>query len=56
MLFVPRGALIDAVRNASYIGITGLIECDEVGECNASGPSFYQVVDGAWVPLALVSN
>lgn len=50
-LFVPRGALVDAVRNSDYVGLTGLVKCDEVGECNASGPTFYQVVDGAWVPL-----
>ena len=50
-LFVPRGALVEAVRNSDYVGLTGLVKCDEVGECNASGPTFYQVVDSAWVPL-----
>jgi branched-chain amino acid transport system substrate-binding protein len=50
-LFVPRGALVEAVRNSDYVGLTGLIKCDEVGECNASGPTFYQVVEGAWLPL-----
>jgi branched-chain amino acid transport system substrate-binding protein len=55
-LYVPRGALVEAVRNSDYVGLTGLVKCNEIGECNASGPSFYQVVDGAWVPLALVSN
>jgi branched-chain amino acid transport system substrate-binding protein len=52
-LFVPRGALVDAVRNTDFVGLTGAVVCDEIGECNASGPVFYQVVDGAWVPLAL---
>jgi branched-chain amino acid transport system substrate-binding protein len=50
-LFVPRGALVEAVRNSDYVGLTGLVKCDEVGECNASGPTFYQVVDSARVPL-----
>jgi len=50
-LFVPRGALVEAVRNSDYVGLTGLVKCDEVGECNASGPTFYQVVDGVWLPL-----
>lgn len=52
-LFVPRGALVDAVRHSNFAGITGLITCDDIGECNASGPSFYQVVNGEWVPLDL---
>ncbi len=55
-LFVPRGALVAAVRATDFTGLTGLIKCDEIGECNASGPVFYQVVDGAWVPLALASD
>jgi branched-chain amino acid transport system substrate-binding protein len=50
-LYVPRAALVEAVRNSDYVGLTGLIKCDEIGECNASGPTFYQVVDGIWVPL-----
>jgi len=55
-LYIPRGALVEAVRNTSYVGLTGLVECDAVGECNASGPAFYEVVDGAWVPLDLASE
>jgi branched-chain amino acid transport system substrate-binding protein len=52
-LYVPRGALVEAVRNSDFTGLTGLIKCDDIGECNASGPTFYQVVDGIWVPLDL---
>jgi branched-chain amino acid transport system substrate-binding protein len=52
-LFVPRGALVAAVRGTDFVGLTGAVVCDEIGECNASGPVFYQVVDGEWVPLAL---
>ncbi len=55
-LYVPRGALIQAVRGLEYSGLTGLVKCDEVGECNASGPAFYQVVDGVWVPLDLAGE
>lgn len=50
-LYVPRGALINAMKEIEFSGLTGTIKCDEVGECNASGPSFYEVVDGAWVPF-----
>jgi branched-chain amino acid transport system substrate-binding protein len=55
-LYVPRAKLVNAVRNSSYVGLTGLIECDEIGECNASGPTFYKVEDGAWVPLVLSND
>jgi branched-chain amino acid transport system substrate-binding protein len=55
-LYVPRGALVEAVRHLDATGLTGSIICNEIGECNASGPSFYQVVDGAWVPLDLMTN
>jgi branched-chain amino acid transport system substrate-binding protein len=55
-LFVPRGALVQAVRNSDYVGLTGLVKCNEIGECNASGPTFYKVVDGVWVPLDQVTD
>lgn len=49
-LYVPRAELVKAVRGISgYQGITGEITCNEVGECNASGPTFYIVKDGEWV-------
>ena len=54
-LYVPRGALVEVVRNTDFVGLTGAVICDEIGECNASGPTFYQVVDGVWVPLDLGS-
>ncbi|MHC1771951.1 MAG: branched-chain amino acid ABC transporter substrate-binding protein [Flexilinea sp.] len=48
-LYIPRAEMVNAVRNLSgYQGITGEITCDEVGECNASGPTFYIVEGGAW--------
>jgi branched-chain amino acid transport system substrate-binding protein len=51
-LYVPRTALVNEVRNTvGYQGLTGTMTCDEVGECNASGPTFYKVDAGAWVPV-----
>jgi len=55
-VYVPRGALVRAVRETDFVGLTGMIKCDEVGECNASGPSFYIVEDGVWVPLEMASD
>ncbi len=50
-LYIPRGALTAAVRNTKeFKGLSGVLTCDAVGECNASGPIFYIVKDGKWVP------
>lgn len=50
-LYIPRGALVDAVRGLkNFKGLSGTLSCDSVGECNASGPIFYVVKDGQWVP------
>jgi branched-chain amino acid transport system substrate-binding protein len=52
-LYVPRGALVNAVRTMSGVSfITGDITCNEVGECNTAGPTFYVVQDGQWVEAA----
>jgi branched-chain amino acid transport system substrate-binding protein len=52
-LYVPRGALVTAVRAIKdYQGIGGVVTCDSTGECSASGPTFYVVKDGEWVPAA----
>jgi len=49
-LYVPREALVTAVRSLTgFQGLTGEITCSEVGECNATGPTFFVVEDGAWV-------
>jgi branched-chain amino acid transport system substrate-binding protein len=51
-LYVPRGALTTAVRNTTdFKGLSGTVTCDEIGECNASGPIFYVVKEGKWVPV-----
>jgi branched-chain amino acid transport system substrate-binding protein len=52
-LYIPRGALVDAVRGTkNYKGLSGTLSCDSVGECNASGPIFYVVKDGKWAAAA----
>ena len=51
-LVIPRGELVAAVRGLTdFQGLSGMLSCDEVGECNASGPIFYQVTDGQWVAV-----
>ena len=48
-LYVPRGALVSAVRNLKdYKGIGSTLTCSEVGECNATGPVLYVIKDGAY--------
>lgn len=50
-LYIPRAALVEAVRSMNgYQGIAGVISCQENGECNASGPVFYVVEGGEWIP------
>jgi len=54
-LYIPRSQMVAAVRSTNYNGLTGAVVCDAVGECNASGPTYYEVVsDGAggavWEP------
>lgn len=48
-LYIPREALVSAVNGMTgYEGLTGTLTCNG-GECNASGPSFQVVSDGAWI-------
>ena len=50
VLYVPRGALVNAVRKMkNFVSITGDITCNEIGECNTAGPTFYIVQNGEWV-------
>lgn len=49
-LYVPRSAMVEAVRGLTgYQGLSGTITCDDIGECNTTGPTFYQVEMGTWV-------
>lgn len=52
-MYIPRGALVAAVRGLKdYQGLAGVITCKDNGECNASGPVFYVVKNGEWVPAS----
>jgi branched-chain amino acid transport system substrate-binding protein len=49
-LYIPRGALVAAVRGTSgYQGLSGTVTCDSTGECANSGPTFYMDQGGVWV-------
>jgi branched-chain amino acid transport system substrate-binding protein len=51
-LYIPREALVTAVRGTSgFEGTTGTVTCDEVGECNATGPAVFIVEGGDWVTV-----
>ena len=51
-LYIPRGALVTAVRNLKdYVGISGTFTCDPTGECNVTGPQFHKVVNGEFVTV-----
>jgi branched-chain amino acid transport system substrate-binding protein len=50
-LYIPRGALVTAVRNVKdYKGLSGTVTCGTTGECAGSSPTFYIVQDNMWVP------
>lgn len=56
-LYIPRGALVAAVRSTrDYVGVSGLLSCDETGECNTVGPDMSYVQNGVSVrvPLTLL--
>ncbi len=56
-LYIPRTTLINAVRNLKdYKGLTDTLTCDINGECNRSGPTFYVVQAGNWVPVGYASR
>jgi branched-chain amino acid transport system substrate-binding protein len=49
-LVVPRSALAEAVRGTSnYQGLTGSINCSDVGECAAASIIFVIAENGEWV-------
>jgi branched-chain amino acid transport system substrate-binding protein len=51
-LYVPREAMVAGVRGLSgFQGLTGEITCNEMGECNATGPTFFVVEGGEWVEV-----
>jgi branched-chain amino acid transport system substrate-binding protein len=51
-LYIPRGALVDAVRGLKdWTGISGTYTCAPVGDCNTEGPQFHRVENGKFVPV-----
>ncbi|MFC1960057.1 ABC transporter substrate-binding protein [Chloroflexota bacterium] len=49
-LVIDRAALAAAIRGtADYQGLTGVLTCDENGECGGAVIDIYIVEDGAWV-------
>lgn len=51
-LYIPRGALVDAVRGlTNWTGISGTYTCVPVGDCNIQGPQFHRVENGAFVAV-----
>ena len=49
-LIIPRKALADAIRNIKgFEGLTGVLSCDQVGECGTAQPIFMIAEDGEWV-------
>ncbi|PJF25179.1 MAG: hypothetical protein CUN53_14110, partial [Phototrophicales bacterium] len=55
-LYIPRGALIAAVRSTiEYVGIGGVLRCDDVGECNTVGPDMSYVQNGTSIRVPLTA-
>jgi len=51
-LYIPRGALVDGVRNlTNWTGISGTYSCAPVGDCNIEGPQFWVVQNGEFVAV-----
>jgi branched-chain amino acid transport system substrate-binding protein len=49
-LVIDREELIEAVRStADYDGLTGMLTCDEKGDCGAGSIAINLVEDGGWV-------
>jgi branched-chain amino acid transport system substrate-binding protein len=58
-LYVPKGALRDAIyATQDFQGVTGMLSCNESGDCGAPLIAVYQVtereIDGEWPPEAPV--
>ncbi len=52
-LVIDREELISAIRAVEgFDGLTGMIKCDEVGECGAGGVQIFQVEGGAFNQIA----
>ena len=52
-LAFDREAVITAVRSTSGLqGLSGVITCNEIGDCGAGGIQIFQVQDGAFVQVS----
>jgi branched-chain amino acid transport system substrate-binding protein len=52
-LVIDREELIQAVRVTENLeGLTGLLSCNEIGECGAGGIQIFQVQGGEWVQVS----
>ena len=52
-LVIEREALISAIRDTDGLqGLSGMISCDDVGECGAGGIQIFQVQDGEFVQVS----
>ena len=50
-LVIDRAALVDAIRNTSgYVGVTGVLSCDQNGDCGNPVFGLFVVRDGEFVP------
>jgi branched-chain amino acid transport system substrate-binding protein len=53
-LYFPRTQMVEGVRGLEgYEGLSGTISCNDVGECNTAGPTFYMVEGGEWVEAGM---
>lgn len=52
-LVIDREALLTAIRNVSGLeGLTGLLSCNEIGECGAGGVQIFTVTGGEFIQVA----
>ncbi len=52
-LVIEREALISAIRDTEGLqGLSGMITCDDIGECGAGGIQIFQVQDGEFVQVS----
>lgn len=56
-LIVGREELIQAIRDTeNFEGLTGVLTCDDMGECGAGIVGINVVEDGEWVPVEVPSE
>jgi branched-chain amino acid transport system substrate-binding protein len=48
-LYIPRQALREAMYSISFEGISGQVECSDLGDCSTAGVEFAQVQNGEFI-------